>query len=507
MALNPASRNALPEDRPLSTPQTLGVQLLAQSVISPPALARAEAAAAANGARLEAMILRLGLVEETVLLPLLCAHYQTPRADLSTLTLDRPAITRLTPAYLAAHQAVPLLTAEGTPVLLLADPGNDDLAREIAFLLGGPRPLQGATASEIRSLLASAAAADEGASQPAPTPGTTAPISAEPPNTALTPREAALLRADATEGPVIKYVQDILSDAVSAGASDIHIEMRAEGLMLRFRLNGILQPQPPGPALDPSGVIARLKVMAGVNVAEKRLPQDGRLSAMIGGRNVDFRFSSLPTSWGESLVLRILDPKALRLGWDKLGFDPHLTEQICALIERPHGLFLVTGPTGSGKTTTLYTALAHLNRPGRKLITVEDPVEYDLPGVQQVQVQDEIGLTFARVLRSVLRHDPNIILIGEIRDEETAAIAARAAQVGRMVLSTLHTRSAGAALTRLVDLGVPKYLARDVLCGVLGQELIIPPCSACQGRGCPQCKGTGTGPRHLRAELWQSGAA
>lgn len=471
---------------------TLAARLLAEGALGPAALARAEAAVAAGGGRLEAMILRLGLVEEAALLPLLCLHYQLARADLNALALDQSSATRLTPAYLAAHHAAPVLTAEGTPALLLADPGNSDLAREIAFLLGAARPVQGATVGEIRGLLASADAKAVDAAEEA---------SAAP----LTPREAALLRAEATEGPVIKYVQDVLADAVSAGASDVHFEMGADGLALRFRLNGILRIQPPGPALDPATILARLKVMAGVNVAEKRLPQDGRLSAMIGGRTVDFRFSSLPTAWGESLVLRILDPKALRLGWDKLGFDAALTAKICALIERPHGLFLVTGPTGAGKTTTLYTALAHLNRPGRKIITVEDPVEYDLPGVQQVQVQEEIGLTFARVLRSVLRHDPNIILIGEIRDEETAAIAARAAQVGRMVLSTLHTRSAAGALTRLVDLGVPDYLVRDVLCGVLGQELIIPPCPKCHGTGCTTCQNTGTAPRRLKAELWTSG--
>jgi general secretion pathway protein E len=312
-----------------------------------------------------------------------------------------------------------------------------------------------------------------------------------------------MLRRAETDGPVIRFVQEKLTDAVLQGASDVHVECTEDGYAVRFRLNGVLVPQRVDGALDALAVIARLKVMAGVNVAERRLPQDGRLETTIAGRKIDFRFSSLPTHFGESIVARVLDPKALRLGWDRLGFEAEVIARIKAILDRPSGLFLVTGPTGSGKTTTLYTAVGHLNQPKRKIVTVEDPVEYNLRGVQQVQVHEEIGLTFARVLRGVLRHDPNVILIGEIRDAETAEIAVRAAQVGRLVLSTLHTNSAAGALNRLVDLGVPEFLVRDVLRGVLGQELVLTPCPVCGGAGCKTCERTGVGGRRLRAELME----
>lgn len=262
-------------------------------------------------------------------------------------------------------------------------------------------------------------------------------------------------------------------------------------------------PQRVDPLISPATIMARLKVMADVNVAERRLPQDGRMEAMIAGRKIDFRFSSLPTQWGESIVCRVLDPKALRLGWDRLGFPAEIISKVQTILNRPSGLFLVSGPTGSGKTTTLYTAISYLNSTGRKIITVEDPVEYNLPGVQQVQVHEEIGLTFPRVLRGILRHDSNVILIGEIRDEETAEIAVRAAQVGRLVMSNLHTNSIAGAVTRLVDLRVPEFLVRDVLQGVLGQELLVTPCPRCGGADCAACGGTSVGERRLAAELWE----
>ena len=281
------------------------------------------------------------------------------------------------------------------------------------------------------------------------------------------------MRQGEADGPVIRFVSEVFDEAVSSGASDIHFEAQEGGLRIRLRKQGILKIHPIDRSLNTTSVLARVKVMASMNVSERRLPQDGRITSNIAGRKVDFRISSVPTSFGESIVARVLDPKALRLGWEKLGFNSETAKKITDIIEQPSGLFLVTGPTGSGKTTTLYTALAHLNQEGRKIITVEDPIEYNLPGLEQVQVHDEIGMTFARALRSFLRQDPNIIMIGEIRDEETAEIACRAALVGRMVLSTLHTNSPEGAETRLMDLGVPQYIVKDVLRGVLGQRLEV----------------------------------
>jgi general secretion pathway protein E len=463
---------------------TLSDRLLAVGAMEQAALMRASAAAAREGTRLEQMLLRLGLIEEAQLLPELCAVLGIPRATPQNLAPDQAAIATLTALYINTNLVLPVRLADGTAAILMADPGNIALRDEVAFLLGAPRAVLGATTAEVRMLM---------------TPG------AEVPDThdaSAIARDAEMLRRTAVDGPVIKFVQEVLANAVTAGASDMHFESSETGIDLRFRINGVLVAQRVDRNLNPAAILSRLKVMAGVNVAERRLPQDGRMEATIAGRKIDFRFSSLPTQWGESIVARVLDPKALRLGWEKLGFDAGLVAQMKGILERPSGLFLVTGPTGSGKTTTLYTAIAHLNTVGRKIVTVEDPVEYNLPGVQQVQVQEEIGLTFARVLRGVLRHDPNVILIGEIRDPETAEIAARAAQVGRLVLSTLHTNAASGAVTRLVDLGVPEFLVRDVLRGVLGQELLLTPCGSCGGAGCAVCGGTGVGERRLAAELW-----
>lgn len=441
-------------------------------------LVRAQAQATAEGLPLHRLLIDRGLVEEEAVLPALAAALDLPFvADpWSAGSIDSAAIARLTPAFLRSRAAVPLLSEGGPQPVLMADPADAALLSELAFHLDRPVAPRVATLRTLRALLS------ETPADPAPTPD-------------AAPAEAA------DDGPVIRFVAETLAEAVASGASDIHVESLPSGLAVRMRVNGLLVPMNTDPAIQAPSVFARLKVMARANVAERRLPQDARFSSTFSGRRIDFRLSSLPTQHGESIVLRILDPQSLRLGWDKLGFAPDMVARITACIERPSGLFLVTGPTGSGKTTTLYTALAHLNAPLRKIVTVEDPVEYSLPGVQQVQVQEEIGLTFARVLRSILRHDPNVIMVGEIRDPETAEIACRAAQVGRLVLSTLHTRDARGARTRLVDLGVPDYIVGDVLRGVLAQNLALTDCPDCGGAGCRSCNFTGTSARRLEADL------
>lgn len=462
-------------------------ELQAGNAAAPEAIARASAIADQDSARLDQVMLRLGLVEEATLLPMLCAVLSHPMlASAEQAEFDLVRAKTLTSPYLSAQVIAPVRLADGREAIAMADPADVALHTEVCFLLDVSLPIVGATTATIRRLLSRLDQPGEVQTQQ---------------RQARTQRDTETLRRSEADGPVIKFVQEKLADAVVSGASDVHFESAEDGLDLRFRLNGVLVPQRVDPSLSPASVLARLKVMAEVNVAERRLPQDGRMEAMIAGRKIDFRFSSLPTQWGESIVCRVLDPKALRLGWDRLGFADEITERVKRILDRPSGLFLVTGPTGSGKTTTLYTAISHLNTVGRKIVTVEDPVEYNLPGIQQVQVHEEIGLTFPRVLRGILRHDPNVILIGEIRDQETAEIAVRAAQVGRLVLSTLHTNSAAGAVSRLVDLGVPEFLLRDVLRGVLGQELLVTACGACGGAGCSGCGGTGVGERRLRAEL------
>lgn len=464
----------------------LAALLLTGGAIDPDALGRAMAVSRQEQGRLDRIILRLGLMEEAELLPVVCRLHGIGIVSEQGVAADAALANLLGHAYLAARLVVPLESDGDAVAIAAADPLDHALMAELAFHLERPVVPVGATTGAVRKFLAKL----------------DAPKSADKAQTdRQVERDVEALRRGDAEGPVIRFVQEKLTDAVLQGASDFHLEATGDSYSLRFRISGVLVPQRVDRSLDPSAVVARLKVMAGVNVAERRLPQDGRLEAIIAGRKIDFRFSSLPTHDGESIVARVLDPKALRLGWEKLGFDSGIVARVKSILDRPNGLFLVTGPTGSGKTTTLYTAISHLNSPRRKIVTVEDPVEYDIPGVQQVQVHEEIGLTFARVLRGVLRHDPNVILVGEIRDPETAEIAVRAAQVGRLVLSTLHTNSPAGALPRLVDLGVPDYLVRDVLRGVLGQELMLTPCPMCGGRGCEPCEGTGVSGRKLRAEL------
>lgn len=467
--------------------EALALRLLDANVVSQDAIDLALERARTLGATLDRALLEQGQLEEDILLSHLCdltglAFCADPFAE--GLIADPGAVAHLSPGYLSAKAAVPVMGDEGTPRrVLLATPLDTDLRDELAFHLGGPIVVIGATARSVRMMLSrvdttEAAAVARG------------PVQAVAPQT--TPD---------IDGPVIRFVASKLADAVALGASDLHFEATARDLIVRLRINGILTPQPVDRGLSPEAVLARLKVMANANVTERRMPQDARLTANIAGRPIDFRFSSIPTQTGESIVLRVLDPRALKLGWDRLGFNADMVARIIRIVEQPSGLFLVTGPTGSGKSTTLYTALSHLNRTGVKIVTVEDPVEYNLPGVQQVQVQEAVGLTFARVLRAILRHDPNVILVGEIRDQETAEIACRAAQVGRMVLSTLHTNAPSGAVTRLSDLGVPAFIVRDVLQGVLGQVLVIQGCPACGGSGCQTCGFTGTAPRTLKAEL------
>ncbi len=276
----------------------------------------------------------------------------------------------------------------------------------------------------------------------------------------------------ADDAPIIRLLNALLFQAVKEGASDIHIEPYEQHLAVRFRVDGVLrQVMTPPRALAPL-VISRVKVMARLDIAEKRVPQDGRITLRIGGRPVDVRVSTLPSGHGERVVLRLLDKQGGRLDLTELGMEPKILKRVERLIRRPHGILLVTGPTGSGKTTTLYAMLSRLNEQSRNIMTVEDPIEYDLPGIAQTQVNPKVELTFARGLRAILRQDPDIVMVGEIRDLETAEIAVQASLTGHLVLSTLHTNSAVGAVTRLVDMGVEPFLLSSSLIGILAQRLV-----------------------------------
>ena len=319
----------------------------------------------------------------------------------------------------------------------------------------------------------------------------------------------------ANEAPVVKLVNLLLVEALEARASDVHLESYPSGLHVRYRIDGVLQDAPSPSAALSAAVISRLKIMAELDIAERRLPQDGRIRLKLQDRSVDVRVSTLPALHGESVVLRLLDKERGRIGLDDLGMSESGLEMFRDIIRRPHGIVLATGPTGSGKTTTLYAALDHIRTGKEKILTVEDPVEYELDGVPQVAVNERVGLTFASALRSLLRQDPDIMLVGEIRDPETGEIATHAALTGHLVLSTLHTNDAPSALTRLLDLGVPAYLVASTVEGVLAQRLLRKVCSDCArperphpavlaafgggasldtvtaGAGCEECRGTG----------------
>ncbi|MCL6582091.1 MAG: type II secretion system ATPase GspE [bacterium] len=324
------------------------------------------------------------------------------------------------------------------------------------------------------------------------------------------------LRDMASEAPIIKLVNLIITRGIDDGASDIHIEPFEDKLLVRLRIDGILHDIESPPKRLQAAITSRIKIMANLNIAERRLPQDGRVRLRVAGKKIDLRVSTVPTLYGESVVMRILDRSSILLTLEELGFPEDKLAQFEALIRKPHGIILVTGPTGSGKTTTLYAALEKINSPDKKIITVEDPVEYQLSGVNQIQVNPKIGLTFASGLRSIVRQDPDIMMIGEIRDLETAEIAIQSALTGHLVFSTLHTNDSCGAVTRLLDMGVEGYLVASCLEGVLAQRLVRTICKRCKqavipdkkvlasmnlspkessivyrGRGCEECKNTG----------------
>ncbi len=288
------------------------------------------------------------------------------------------------------------------------------------------------------------------------------------------------LSVEDADAPIVKLVNLIITEAVHGRASDIHIEPMGDRVRVRYRVDGVCHIRDDIPKHMQSAVIARLKIMSGMDIAERRVPQDGRIKMKIGGGDIDFRVSACPAYHGESMVLRILRPESVRIGIPALGFAEDDYEKFLKIIQRPSGIFLVTGPTGSGKTTTLYAALQELNRPDKKIITAEDPVEYNFTGMNQCQVKEEIGFTFARILRSMLRQAPNVILVGEIRDQEVGDVAIQAALTGHLVFSTLHTNDAPSAITRLLDMGIKPFLVASAIQAIMAQRLIRVICSECK---------------------------
>ncbi len=439
-----------------------------------------------NGTRLGYNLVKLGFIQETELTRMLARQYRMPAVDLTKFEVD-PRVVKLIPAELAMkHLVLPLKRDGRTLTVAMVEPTNIRVLDDLKFItrfdifpvIAGEFTLRNllervfeSGEAQMENLVASILGDDES--------------DIEVLEIGDQEMTAAALTVAVNEAPVVKLIDAILTDAVKRGASDIHFECFEHELRLRYRIDGALQEIMKPPMKMRAALISRFKIMASLNIAERRIPQDGRIKLKIGRRVIDFRVSTLPTLFGEKVVLRILDKGNLTFDLEKFGIEPRAERELMDAISNPYGMVLVTGPTGSGKTTTLYSALSKINNIDVNIMTAEDPVEYNLFGINQVHVRADIGLTFASALRAFLRQDPNIIMLGEIRDMETGSIAIRAALTGHLVLSTLHTNSASETVTRLLDMGLEGFNVASALNLVLAQRLVRRICANCPEKYTP----------------------
>ena len=448
--------------------------LLERGLVDGKTLERARRVAAESGQRLDSVLIQLGLIGERGL-----AEAYAGLLDLRIAGPDRypeePVLPdRLKPKFLRKARAVPLSYDGATVTVAVADPLDAFTRQSIAAATGGRIALEIGVPIELDAALGrlypeSGAGRDDVVDDVGG--GVDAPHEEE---------DAERLKDLASEAPVIRLVNQIIARAVETQASDIHIEPFEDRLRVRYRYDGVLHEAESPPTRLQAAITSRVKIMSRLDIAERRLPQDGRLKLAVRGAEVDFRVSTVPSLYGEKVVMRVLDRTAVEFNFAKLGMPQGVVDKLLRAFELPNGIVLVTGPTGSGKTTTLYTGLLSLNSIVRNIVTVEDPIEYQLIGITQIQVKPQIDLNFANLLRSILRQDPDVIMVGEIRDLETAQIAVQAALTGHLVLSTVHTNSAAATITRLRDMGLEDYLITAVLRGVLAQRLVRRLCAKCK---------------------------
>lgn len=488
---------------------SLGEQLIDRRLLSSEEMERVTKLQQEQQAPLIRLIVELGFLSEDDLLPVLRDHFEIPMVTLKDFPAT-PLPVEFSPTvgdFFKQARMVPIKIESRNLIVAVTDPldvvrlhalelaaglhvkpvlaKEKDITARIEALFGNSYSTEANTNSGAREI---EGAADE--------------------------EDVAHLRDMASEVPVIRLVNQMLVRALESRASDVHIEPFENQLKVRYRIDGILHEVEPPPRQLKAAVISRLKILAQLNIAERRLPQDGRIKIRLAGKDVDLRIATVPTLYGESVVIRLLERAQIFTQMDTLGFPSRILQRFNEMISKPHGMMLVTGPTGSGKTTTLYGALQKINDPGKKIITIEDPVEYQLSGVNQIQVKPQIGLSFASGLRSIVRQDPDVIMVGEIRDAETAEIAIQAALTGHLVFSTLHTNDAAGAISRLLEMGVQDYLLSSSLLGVLAQRLVRRLCGDCrkeipfagfdgnelgaermetvwEATGCDRCSGTG----------------
>jgi type IV pilus assembly protein PilB len=524
----------------------IGELLLKEKKITSEQLQQALAQQKANGGKLGYNLVKMGFVKDEEIVALLSKQYGVPSINLAQFTID-PAVVKLVPAESAQkYQLIPLSRSGQTITVAMTDPTNVFAMDDIKFRTGYTvEPVVASETAIIESIAkyypmlgVPADAKRKGSGQTAPLSNSTL----EAAGRGLEELQASLmgdagdvqvledmaeispeaLFKQGEEAPIVRLVNVVLMSAIQKGASDIHIEPYEKELRIRYRIDGILYNIMSPPLKYRDAISSRLKIMSKLDIAEKRLPQDGRIKIRFsesgGPKEIDFRVSVLPTLFGEKIVMRLLDKDKLRLDLTKLGFEPESLVKFEAAIQRPWGMVLVTGPTGSGKTNTLYSSIAKINTPETNIMTAEDPVEFNLSGINQVQVREAIGLSFAAALRSFLRQDPNIILVGEIRDFETAEIAVKAALTGHLVLSTLHTNDAPSTVNRLMNMGIEPFLVASSVHMIAAQRLVRRICSNCQeespmaapalvqagftqeeaaevtpmkGAGCDQCNSTG----------------
>jgi type IV pilus assembly protein PilB len=466
--------------------QRLGDLLVKEKIITPEQLEQATKAQKEQNCRLGSALVKLGFLTDEDVTNFLSRQYGVPAINLSYFEIDA-AVVKLIPFETAKrYQILPLSRVGASLTIAMVDPTNVFAMDDIKFMTGfNIEPVVASESSILEGIDKAYGAGGKAEEDLESVMQSMSELGEEDVELQTEQQEMGLseLEKAADEAPVVKLVNVILGDAVKRGASDIHIEPYEKEFRVRFRIDGVLQSIMSPPMKLKDAITSRLKIMAKLDISEKRLPQDGRimLKMNIGGRKkqLDFRVSTLPTLWGEKIVLRLLDKENLRLDMTKLGFEPESLVKFEKAILKPYGMVLVTGPTGSGKTNTLYSSISRLNQPDTNIMTAEDPVEFQLGGVNQVQMKEQIGLNFAAALRSFLRQDPNIILVGEIRDFETAEIAIKAALTGHLVLSTLHTNGAPETITRLMNMGIEPFLVATSVHLICAQRLVRRICKDC----------------------------
>lgn len=443
--------------------------LHASGKLSPGDLARARRLADEAGDPLLPMLVRLGLISERDMAQAMSDVLELPLTDASAFPSEPLREDLFSLRFLKDAKVLPLSEDQESIQVAFAHPIDRFAVEAMQMAAGKPVKALVGLPSEIELALERLYEKVE-----------EAPESAEGALGDFDEEDIEHLKDLASEAPVIRMVNQLIQKALESRASDIHIEPFADQLKVRYRVDGILKEVDAPPVRSTAAVISRVKIMAKLNIAERRLPQDGRIPIRMQGRELDLRVSTVPTMFGESVVMRLLDKESVRFDLDALGFDGSPRERLRLILEKPYGILLVTGPTGSGKSTTLYTALSRMNTEERKIITVEDPVEYQLAGINQIQVKSAIGMTFASALRAIVRQDPDVIMVGEMRDLETARIAVQSALTGHVVLSTLHTNDAASGVTRLLEMGVEDYLLTSTINGILAQRLVRKLCPHCQ---------------------------